>query len=1171
MKHIFRTILLATMFVFVTNMEVSVASNRTISKPIDVAFSTQEYVQKPRVNMATPVDLHLIKISTNYAEFDWWYFGYDENGGFALSLWTEDAQKVAVAAISFSDMHKISAQDGIIAPDLEDRDKDAYYYISTYWILNNTIQKGEENIWSTNVIEMFKGEERFFAINAGTYYLQINEFLYDENEKPVINEKSAQLKFNIPGEYFKTIYLDAGVWALDGATLFAHTWSSESDNANVQLVKVSNNIYSASIKAEHNHVLFVRMQGGATEVNWNTLWNKTIDLIIPADKNEYVITGFGESEGYWKVYGEDEPGGGEGYGSLLDSGKCGSNLTWEYYSSGVLKIIGTGGLYNYNLGGPPWWDYHEKISTIILPDGLTATGVDVFVNCNISSISIPETVIDIEEEAFSGCKLTSLSIPKNVANIYAGAFSYCEQLTSITCNAVTPPAMYSAKRWDNTAIVEVFKNVDKNIPLYVPKGSEKAYKQADQWKDFVHLRAIGETEDYIDTEEPVNTRTIYLHTGGPLFWSKNNPVLYIYVWTDDKQYTNVKLEHLQNYLFSAELDEKYTNLMFVKFDSNTTSFDFSKRLSQTKEFSISNENNMFTVTCDLLADGYDEYADGYWSKYDETKKYLIAYGTGGDNLSWKIDEKGVLTFSGSGKMNDYSFYYYTWSPWYGYSSLVKTIVLPNGLTHIGAYAFSYFDQVTSVTIPSAVKSVGTEALNIQSLTSLTCNAIDPPQITGEPIGKDITHLGTRISKNIPLKVPKDSKTAYEKADYWKDFTNIQAIDGSGEGGDEKPGETTTIISVAEAITRANALGDNETEDVEVTVKGYVVNAQEMNWAFKTQIFWLADDKTNSKGQQFKAYHCYAIENGQVMPVYNGDQILLTGKLKKFVRYEEVTLEIDQGTATFISKVDGDRSEPEIKTITVSQALSAAASLAEGAEDNTAYHIEGYVTQILENDFNTDYKNMTFWMADSKNGASSNAEGALCVYRGKPDVELVVGDKVRVTTSLQNYKGTLETATGPKVQRINSGDPDPEKANYMITVLASDSRLGTVKGGGTYEKGDKVTLSATAGKGARFARWSDGVTSASRTITVSGDATYMAIFLAIASNNSDKVTKGYNNYAEKSGVVEPTNGKGLAPKNAEQSDTEEETTSLEPARKIFQDGHIYILRDGKVYSLTGMPL
>ena len=562
------------------------------------------------------------------------------------------------------------------------------------------------------------------------------------------------------------------------------------------------------------------------------------------------------------------------------------------------------------------------------------------------------------------------------------------------------------------------------------------------------------------------------------------------------------------------------------------------------------------------------YTDGYWSKYDEAKKYLIAYGTGGDNLSWEIDEKGVLTFSGSGKMKDYSFYYYTWSPWYGYISLVKTIVLPDGLTHIGSYAFSYFDEVTSITIPSAVSSIGTEALNIQSLTSLTCSAIEPPQITSEPIGKEITHLGTRINKNIPLNVPKGSETAYKQADYWKDFYNVEEIDGGGKEDEDNPGETTTIISVAEAITRANALGDNETEDVEVTVKGYVINAQDMNWAFKTQIFWLADDKTNSKGQQFKAYHCYAIENGQVMPVYNGDQILLTGKLKKFVRYEDVTFEIDRGTATFISKVDGDRSEPEIKTITVSQALSAAASLAEGAEDNTAYHIEGYVTQILENDFNTDYKNMTFWMADSKNGASSNAEGALCVYRGKPDVELVVGDKVRVTTSLQNYKGTLETATGPKVQRINPGDLIP---TYTITVIASDSRLGTVQGSGTYEKGDKVMLSATAGKGARFDRWSDGVTSASRTITVSSDATYTAIFLAIASNNSDKVTKGYNNYAEKSGVVEPTNGKGLAPKNAEQSETEEDTTTLEPARKIFRDGHIYILRDGKVYSLTGMQL
>lgn len=54
--------------------------------------------------------------------------------------------------------------------------------------------------------------------------------------------------------------------------------------------------------------------------------------------------------------------------------------------------------------------------------------------------------------------------------------------------------------------------------------------------------------------------------------------------------------------------------------------------------------------------------------------------------------------------------------------------------------------------------------------------------------------------------------------------------------------------------------------------------------------------------------------------------------------------------------------------------------------------------------------------------------------------------------------------------------------------------GSVSGGGTYEYGSSVTLTATPADGYRFVKWSsDGNTSASRTITVTGNATYTAIF------------------------------------------------------------------------------
>ena len=63
--------------------------------------------------------------------------------------------------------------------------------------------------------------------------------------------------------------------------------------------------------------------------------------------------------------------------------------------------------------------------------------------------------------------------------------------------------------------------------------------------------------------------------------------------------------------------------------------------------------------------------------------------------------------------------------------------------------------------------------------------------------------------------------------------------------------------------------------------------------------------------------------------------------------------------------------------------------------------------------------------------------------------------------------------------------------YTVTVNAGTG--GTVTGGGTYENQAAATLTATAKPGYNFVKWSDGNNSASRTVTVTGNATYTAEF------------------------------------------------------------------------------
>ena len=84
---------------------------------------------------------------------------------------------------------------------------------------------------------------------------------------------------------------------------------------------------------------------------------------------------------------------------------------------------------------------------------------------------------------------------------------------------------------------------------------------------------------------------------------------------------------------------------------------------------------------------------------------VVDSGSCGDNLTWTLDDAGKLTISGTGAMTDYS---WSGSPFF-YRSAIKTVVINSGVTRIGDYAFYGCNNMTSVSIPPSVKSIGENA------------------------------------------------------------------------------------------------------------------------------------------------------------------------------------------------------------------------------------------------------------------------------------------------------------------------------------------------------------------------------------------------------------------------------------------------------------------------------
>ena len=93
----------------------------------------------------------------------------------------------------------------------------------------------------------------------------------------------------------------------------------------------------------------------------------------------------------------------------------------------------------------------------------------------------------------------------------------------------------------------------------------------------------------------------------------------------------------------------------------------------------------------------------------------------------------------------------------------------------------------------------------------------------------------------------------------------------------------------------------------------------------------------------------------------------------------------------------------------------------------------------------------------------------------------------------------------------------EKQTYTLTATAGTG--GTVSGGGTYEYGKSATLTATPNTGYKFKYWQDNtsLTNATRTVTVTGNATYTAVFEKLTYTISTAVTPSGSGIVEGGGT------------------------------------------------------
>ena len=307
-----------------------------------------------------------------------------------------------------------------------------------------------------------------------------------------------------------------------------------------------------------------------------------------------------------------------------------------------------------------------------IPAGVTSIEFGAFAGCSgLTSITIPDSVTCIGYGAFESCTgLTSLTIPNSVTTIGGNAFNGCSSITSITIpDSVTTIGNYA------------FDSCTGLTSLTLPDS----------------VTSIGGGAFYGCS----NLTSVTIGNGvASISYNK------VFNSCDKLSQINVKPGNLlyssvDGVLFSKDK----TKLIKYPQGKAETSYTVPDGVTSIVEYAFRDCNSLTSITIPDSVTTMDDYA------FDGCRHLTSVYIS--DIANWCSISFGSFGGSGSSPLMEGASLYLD-------GKLVTDLVIPNGVTSIGDYAFRYYSNLTSVTIPDSVTSIGGHAFDgCGSLTSIT--------------------------------------------------------------------------------------------------------------------------------------------------------------------------------------------------------------------------------------------------------------------------------------------------------------------------------------------------------------------------------------------------------------------------------------------------------------------
>ena len=465
----------------------------------------------------------------------------------------------------------------------------------------------------------------------------------------------------------------------------------------------------------------------------------------------------------------------------------------------------------------------RSLTSIAIPSNVTIIDNSAFANCtNLSEITISESVTSIGYAAFRNCKnLSEIIIPDSVTSISLSALEGCSNLETITI-----PFVGGSKKTSSDTNQYPFGYIFGHTGNEGFISATQTYWGSDSYHT-----------DYATYSIPGNLKTVTV-TGGNILRGafENCSTLTNITLPNESTVVGTSAFKGCTNLASITVPNGYTSIGSSAFEGCTaltsivipitvtgigdsafknctglTSINIPNGVTKINKYTFDSCSNLASVTlgknvtsvgdaafnsCSQLKNVYYGGSQPLWNAIsfgisntaltNATIHFgFIDEGTCGTNVTWKLENDGTLTISGSGAMTDYEA---EGAPWYSYKGIINKVVIGYGVTTIGNCAFYDCTMLTNATIPNSVYKIGKYAfidcanlINVSLPYSVT--TIDEAafagcvSLTSVSIPYGVTTIGRyayyKCSGLLSVTIP-DSVTTigYESFYYCENLTNV---------------------------------------------------------------------------------------------------------------------------------------------------------------------------------------------------------------------------------------------------------------------------------------------------------------------------------------------------------------------------------------------------------------